>query len=262
MTRRLAVLLVGFMAGSPAFAAEGDPVAPPVPPAAPVVRPDRPSPFSAYRENYLIYGVDSSPLIHNQSIKFQFSVKYETELDHLYFGYRQRSIWNIASDSAPFSDHNFEPEFFYQWPVAAPVRDRWSLSAFQIGVVHESNGRDGVDSRGWNRVYVEPRFQWGEWYFQPKVWAIISKADENTDIEDYYGVADYVFGFERPHWLRAALTARAGERKGGVRGDLFFRLHSKQHAHFYLQAWHGYGETLLGYNLKSNALRIGFEFHL
>jgi outer membrane phospholipase A len=67
-------------------------------------------------------------------------------------GYTQKSLWDLKSDSSPFEDTSYMPEFFYlQDKIDLGVP--WiSAFGFQTGYQHESNGRDGGD-----RVLQDPQ---------------------------------------------------------------------------------------------------------
>ena len=103
-----------------------------------------PYPFKAYKSNYIIFDPDDT------EIKFQFSIKFQLAsiavienpwkfVDNFYFGYSQKSFWDVGEPSAPFADHNFNPEFFY----AVGELDGL-LTGYRIGLLeHESNGEDG-----------------------------------------------------------------------------------------------------------------------
>jgi len=223
------------------------------------------TPFSTHHANYLILGPEHSPYVGRVTSKFQLSLKYDTGA-HWYFAYTQRSYWDIDSDSSPAVDHNFEPETFYQWQPTSELAHRWGLDIVHLGIVHQSNGRSGVESRAWNRVYAEPKFRWNGWLFEPKVWAIASTEDQNRDIADYAGYADLVLGYVTETRQRFTLTGRQGSQHGSVQLDVSLPLSSlwpgkNMRPYLYLQGWAGYGETLLYYNQRTTAIRVGIEFH-
>ena len=223
------------------------------------------SPFSTHRANYFIVGPEHSPYVSQFTSKFQLSLKYDTGANW-FFAYTQRSYWDIDSESSPSLDHNFEPETFYRWQPKAEAAARWGLHRVHLGIVHESNGRGGNESRAWNRAYAEPRFRWDGWYFEPKFWLILSKEDQNRDIADYAGYADVVVGYENSAQQRFTVTGRQGSQHGSVRLDVSTPFSSlfpnrRRQPYLYFQAWVGYGETLLYYNQRTTAYRLGIEFH-
>jgi outer membrane phospholipase A len=223
------------------------------------------SPFSTYRTNYLILGPEHSTVAGNTTSKFQLSLKYDTGANW-YFAYTQRSYWDMARDSSPILDHNIEPGVFYSWKPSAEIAGRWHIASARTGFVHESNGKDGASSRAWNRAYVEPLFRRQEYFFEPKLWVIVSTDEQNRNISDYYGYADLVFGIETTSRQRVTVTGRQGLKHGSLQIDLSLPANSlftgnTMRPYLYVQLWTGYGETLLYYNLRTSALRIGIEFH-
>lgn len=223
------------------------------------------SPFSTHHANYLVIGPEDSPVTGNVTSKFQLSLKYDTGANW-YFAYTQRGYWDITAESSPLFDLSVEPEVFYFWQLQPEHAERWSLPAVRLGFVHESNGKDGASSRAWSRAYVEPLFRHGGFLFEPKLWAITSTDIENENIADYYGYLDLVIGYETASRQRLTVTGRQGTQHGSVRVDYSLPLQSliagsRMRPWLYLQAWAGYGETLLYYDLRTYAFRIGIEFH-
>ena len=201
----------------------------------------------------------------NITSKFQLSLKYDTGANW-YFAYTQRSYWDITRESSPILDHNIEPGVFYFWEPRAEIAGRWGIAGARAGFVHESNGKDGASSRAWNRAYVEPLFRWRELFFEPRLWVITSRDEQNRDIADYYGYADIAFGVETATRQRLTVTGRQGLKHGSLQLDLSLPANSlftgnTMRPYIYAQLWTGYGETLLYYNLRTTAFRIGIEFH-
>lgn len=224
----------------------------------------RESPFSTHHANYLVIGPEDSPVAGNTTTKFQLSLKYDTGA-HWYLAYNQRVFWDIVKPSGPVLDMSFEPEVFYAWRPRFAAAGRWGLESMRLGFSHESNGKRGSDSRAWNRAYAEPRFHWQGFVLEPKVWAIFSKDDQNRDIADYYGYADLAIGYETRTGQKYRLTGRQGAQHGSVQFDLSLPVQSlfpgyRMRPNLYFQAWHGYGETLLYYDLQTTAVRVGIEF--
>lgn len=210
--------------------------------------------------------------------KFQFSFKYrifEGEdpaskrlFDNLYFSYTQFSLWDLSEDSAPFRDTNYRPSLFYYLSdtgVHNNVISRLSLAA---GLEHESNGRNGVESRSINTVFVKPTFYFGDqndwhWRVAPKLYAYVEKAD-NPDIAHYRGFMDLGIAYGRPDSWEFSATLRKGTRKwyGSVDAQLTYpmaRLIPGTAGYLMAGYFVGYGESLLDYNHKLPwQFRIGY----
>lgn len=221
--------------------------------------------LSTHRANYLIIGPEDSPAAGNTTTKFQLSLKYDTGANW-YLAYGQRVYWDITRPSGPVLDMSFEPEIYYEWRPRFAAAERWGLHQVYLGFGHESNGKRGADSRAWNRAYAEPQFRWGGLFLEPRVWIITSTDEQNRDIADYAGYADLVIGYETATGQRWSLTGRQGAQHGSLRLDLSLPAQAlfpenRMRPRLYVQAWTGYGETLLYYDLRTTAIRLGIEFH-
>ena len=244
----------------------------------------RPFPFQAYKSNYIIFDPDDT------EIKFQFSIKFQLatlaaienpwkNVDNFYFGYSQKSFWDVGKPSAPFADHNFNPEFFYEVEELNGLLDGYRIGLFE----HESNGEDGADSRSWDRVYVRPVFRLSDHItLAVKAWVIINEDENNSDIEDFLGYFELNAEYLSKKNLKIEITGRKGKDscKGSIQGDISFpwQLLKEQtskflpippftsplrfNPHWLIQGWHGYGENLLNYNMNESILRFGILFTL
>lgn len=205
--------------------------------------------------------------------KFQVSFKLRI-WDHTFFGYTQTSVWDLYDESSPFRDSSYRPSVFYYRP------DIWGTETNSLGVAtgleHESNGKADTFSRSINTVFVRPLWLIGDrndyhWRIAPKLYAYLEKSD-NDDIQEYRGYGDFYFALRHPEKIEVALTARQGTTSD--HRSLLAEFSVPFHAWdgipvlewfknlpglFYVQAFTGYGETLLEYNIKGDThFRIGF----
>ncbi|MDR2689816.1 MAG: phospholipase A [Azoarcus sp.] len=184
----------------------------------------------------------------------------------LYFGFTQTSLWDLDSDSKPFRDTSFRPSLYYQWKLSNPVLgDSLALAA---GYEHESNGRDGADSRSINTLFVRAdlRYHLGDGLtyigVEPKVLTYFDKED-NPDITRYRGYGQLGLRFGRDDaWLLTAILRRGTAGVGSTQFDLSYPLRrsifSGVGAFVHLQYFNGYGQTLLEYNeSRRPQFRIG-----
>jgi outer membrane phospholipase A len=213
--------------------------------------------------------------------KFQFSFKYrifEGEnpaskdlLDNLYLGYTQFSLWDLSSESKPFRDTNLRPSLFYYLSDLGVRNGAISRLSLATGLEHESNGRDGDDSRSINTVFVKPTFYLGDqtdwhWTVTPKVYYYLSK-NNNADIGHYRGYMDLKLAYGKPDSWEFATTLRKGSRKsyGSVDAQVSYPLaRLLPGTAGYLMAGYfvGYGESLLDYNRKLPwQFRLGYALN-
>ncbi len=215
--------------------------------------------------------------------KFQISFKYRLldpegslarrwqRFENIYFGYTQTSFWDWESDSAPFYDSSYKPEFFYYRPNIPQNTIDWiSRFSFQGGALHESNGKDGADSRSLNMVYIKPGAQidTGEHSYitiEPRVWAYVGDLDDNPDIARYRGYFDLEMAWKRQGNWKLATTLRKGTDtgKGSAQFDLSYPLRElllgNLDVYLQMQYYTGYAETLLSYDESHDFFRIGLS---
>ncbi len=212
------------------------------------------------------------------SARFQLSFKYRLfdsdslpvawlpQLGNLYFGYTQNSLWDLGANSAPFRDTSYRPSFFWQ---SASRGEGGMPAVLRAGYEHESNGKDGVNSRSINTLFVQPVWRAGfsdgrTFIFAPKVYGYLEKSD-NPDIQNYRGHVDWNFRYgDDDGWLLAAQLRRGRAGHGSALLDLSYplrqRLFSRTGGFVHFQLFNGYGETLLDYDQSHGTqARVGFS---
>ncbi len=207
-------------------------------------------------------------------VKFQLSLKLQIAsgiLGHnnsLFFAYTNQSYWQAYNNefSSPFRETNHEPEVFLLLP------QRWSLFGLKshliaLGLSHQSNGRSGSQSRGWNRLYANFIFEQNNmvfsfrpWYRipeEPKDYASDPIGDDNPQIEDYLGHGEFRAIYKREHntfslMLRNNLRT---SNRGAIELSWSFPLGERLKG--YAQYFNGYGESLIDYDARVNRLGVG-----
>jgi outer membrane phospholipase A len=233
-----------------------------------------PQRFSAHEPIYFVVG-------DRPSARFQFSFKYQfidpesqwgakhPFISSLRFAYTQTSLWDLAASSQPFTDSSYKPELFFSIDKLDGVSffDTKQVG-LQAGFAHESNGRDGDDSRGINTLFVEPVLFWGEekdfhLRVKPKVYVYVSDNEGNKDIADYRGFVDMRVIVGKVDGFELSAMGRLGRDfdKGSLQLDATYPLQALGQGTFdlYLQGqfFTGYGESLLTYNQYTQSLRFG-----
>ncbi|QEI09525.1 phospholipase [Pigmentiphaga aceris] len=229
------------------------------------------SAVSSYEPVYFSLGTAS-----DTTARFQISLKYRLFqpaddknprfVDNLYFGYTQTSLWDLGADSAPFRDSSYKPAFFWLSDrVWESENRRWSLGT-EAGFQHESNGKDGADSRSLNNFYAQPLLRYrldqgSTLSFGPKLRTYMS-LENNPDIREYRGNVDWLVKWTQDDGMMLSALARKGNSKGSVQVDFAYPLRtewlSNLNGYLHLQVFRGYGETLLEYNKRAETqARIG-----
>ena len=229
------------------------------------------SAFSPYEPNYFSAGSHGPTNARYQvSLKFRF-FNPETKtpfLEKIFFGYSQNSIWDLSSDSKSFRDSSFRPSVFFLDDTVSQWTFRGTKLGIQGGFEHESNGKDGADSRSLNTVFVRPTltFPLQSNHFisvSPKIYDYLEK-EENPDIAEYRGYVDLLLKIgERDGW-QLATTLRKGTRAEAysVQLDASFPLKNATFGnlggYLHLQYFNGYGEALIDYNQRVHTqFRVG-----
>lgn len=220
---------------------------------------------------YFLYG-DAE-----QAAKFQFSFDYRLATlwrgegsGTLRLGYTQRSVWDLDGDSSPFYDTSYLPELAYSddRPMPAVRSPAFTWLGWRVALQHESNGKEGADSRSLNTLYFRPRFvlgTLGRWAFVmlPEIQACLGRSSDNPEIGDFrgYGKLRFYFGHnEGPSLMFTGWLGKAFDR-GTWQLDLAVPLRLRWlgvESYFYVQYFDGYGESLRDYKRRSDALRAGF----
>ncbi|WP_026330295.1 phospholipase A [Caldimonas manganoxidans] len=193
----------------------------------------------------------------------------------LWFGYTQQSLWQVWNprESAPFRSTDYEPELIYVAPVPEVLRRLpwgWQWRMAQLGLSHQSNGQAEPLSRSWNRVYLGAGFERGEVGFLARLLRRLPEPasdDDNPDLTHYRGRADFALTWV-PGRATASLLYRSTLRdidRGALQLDWTYPVDPShpRGLRWYVQLFHGYGETLLDYNVRQTSLGIGltlFEF--
>ncbi|OWY39836.1 phospholipase [Xenophilus sp. AP218F] len=220
------------------------------------------TPSSPSRGTTPLFGGD----LDHVEAKFQLSFKTKlwenvggTPLD-IWAGYTQQSHWQMYNkqESSPFRETDYEPELMATLPVDWRLGD-WRVRMVGLGAVHQSNGQSDPLSRSWNRVYAMTALENGDLTLGARLWRRIPEKaadDDNPDILDYMGHgelrASYLFGRQS---LSALARLNLATGKGALQLDWTFPLTGRLRG--YVQAFSGYGESLIDYNYRSRGIGVG-----
>jgi outer membrane phospholipase A len=239
-----------------------------------------------YKDNYFISGDEQD------QIKFQVSAKYAllypTKLG-LYVAYSQTSSWHIYDKSGPFYDNNYQPEAFLLFESKNNIfnLDTGLLDYIQLSpIFHMSNGRDGAESRGINTYYGQVQISYGDKYnvgLNVKAFNYYNKSSKNEDIELYksYYEACIFFklrstsvsyldkeeisfkfgGYDKSDYDAYQINKDFHDVKGYFIIEAQFRIITSYiQPKLFLQYYSGYGEFMIDYNKRDNAVRAGLVF--
>jgi phospholipase A1 len=248
----------------------------------------RPFSIMAHRPNYFLAAAyntegwqsavapqeDGAGADANEDLESQFQVSLKVPLAvgllgdrmDVYGAYTNRSFWQVydRENSEPFRETNHEPEMWLQFG------NDWGIFGFTnsvntIGWVHQSNGRSGLSSRSWDRLYATLVFERAHWalVFKPWLWASPDKDDgDNPDIDRYMGHGEFrlIYG-RKGHVFSTMLRNQleSGFDRGALELSWSFPVFDYPYLRGYVQYFYGYGESLIDYNHKVNRLGVGIS---
>ena len=252
------------------------------------------TPLQPHRQNYLIVRETNQPNrlpytpavnAHSPALPYdldpletKFQLSFKAEIMHyreihwldfkdfrLWGAYTMQSSWQSFNtrNSSPFRETNYEPEFIATFGTGNT--DGFKL--VNLGLVHQSNGRGGAESRSWHRVYLQGGWEWDSIALLARGWWRIPEdqlKDDNPDITDYLGHADAVIHWEPDNTQSVSLLVRNNLSLGSNRGfmqldwntPVFIGKSAKLHA----QLTSGYGESLIDYNHSQRTFGLGISF--
>jgi len=208
--------------------------------------------------------------IDDTEAKFQISLKARlwTTDDRrwgAWFAYTQQSHWQIysAATSRPFRETNYMPELFMSYrPGLEYGGFHWRLLNF--GLTHQSNGRSGTLSRGWNRLFAEFGVERDKLVLTARAWYRIKESadqEDNPDITDYYGYGSLSATYK---WRDQSFSLMG--RGNFSTGKGAFQATWMSHEllgplRAYVQFFSGYGESLIDYNWNQKTIGAGIAFN-
>jgi len=202
----------------------------------------------------------------NEEVKFQISVKANIWRNILnsnfswYLAYTQLSYWQAYTQSAYFRETNYEPATFVQYKFQ---NKPFLLDSISGGFMHQSNGRGGSLERSWNRIFADITFNYHDKaQLQLMPWVRVNTGyDYNPDISDYLGYGSTTISYNIGNNVISLMLrneAESGFSRGAEELDYSFPIYHGIRG--MLQAFSGYGQSLIEYNHYTNSIGVGFDF--
>lgn len=223
--------------------------------------------FTLFRDNYFSGGIPlgTKPTGYNSDVKFQLSIsqrltKSKLPFDsYLFIQYTQKAFWDVFRESLPMRDLNFNPGIGLGHLI---IRHNKYIGKAYLMLEHESNGRDSIDSRSWNKI----TFSWAlvlndNWETQFKTWIPIIDGENNKDILKYNGIFQFAVNYRTCNkrlQIGALITQRKAWFGFNTQLELSYKFNKRENQFFFIQYYNGYGENLLEYNQYKNMIRVGF----
>lgn len=224
--------------------------------------------FGLYKDNYFTVGTTvgvQKPSRTNSDVKFQISIAQKLTRSvlpwhtYIFLMYTQKTFWNVFEKSLPMHDLNFNPGIGWSKPFFN--KDRY-VGKLTLLLEHESNGRDSIQSRSWNRISIGGSVLIDPWIMvYGKVWIPIIDGQNNRDILNYCGIYQTgvkIATLDRKFIWDITFVKRKGWNLNfNTIFEFSWRFHKKSNQYFFLQYYNGYGESLLDYNQFHSRLRAG-----
>lgn len=223
--------------------------------------------FTLFKDNYFVGGIPLGQKIraNNSNVKFQLSISHRLTKSilpfdtYLFLQFSQKTIWNVMEESLPMRDLNFNPGIGLGHLI---IRENRYIGRAIIMLEHESNGKDSLSSRSWNKVSASVNLMLSRNVdTQLKLWIPIVDSDNNRDILKYNGIGNFAINYHnRNRRFHAGLltTWRTESFSFNTQWEFSFKLNEKVNQFLFIQYYNGYGENLLDYNQFKSVIRMGF----
>lgn len=223
--------------------------------------------FTLFKDNYFVGGIPlgTKPTGANSDVKFQLSIsqrltKSRLPFDtYLFIQYTQKAFWNVFQESLPMRDLNFNPGIGLGHLI---VHKNKYIGKAYLMLEHESNGKDSINSRSWNKVsFFGSVILNKNWELQAKTWIPIIDSDNNRDILKYNGIFQIGLNYRTDNQrlqCGAIFTQRKAWFGFNTQIEVSYKFNERENQYLFVQFFNGYGENLLEYNKYKNMIRVGF----
>lgn len=223
--------------------------------------------FSIHKDNYFISGIPTNKEVSSETADAKYQISFKALITrntlpfdtHLFLTYTQKAFWNIYKFSSPFREINFKPGIALGKPIYNQNDHLAGMAFFQIE--HESNGRDSIYSRSWNKVSLGYHTALNErLLLSLKAW-VPFKYEDNADLMEYigYGKLNLTYNII-PNELYIDLMLLKGTKdwNGTLQTRLMYKPFNSSNIYLMLEWFKGHAESLLNYQEKRSMIRAGF----
>lgn len=153
--------------------------------------------FFIHKDNYFITGIPTNTGINSSTTDAKYQISFEQMITRtalpwdtfLFLTYSQKAFWDVYKDSYPFREINFNSSVGFGRAVFG--EDGRLVGIANLMYEHESNGRDSIFSRSWNKISLEyaARID-AKTKARIQVWLPFGYQEGNPDILDYVGLGE------------------------------------------------------------------------
>ncbi|MCC8154995.1 MAG: phospholipase A [Tannerellaceae bacterium] len=222
--------------------------------------------FGVFKDAFFTTGIPLNQRITNETADamFQVSIRQRLTKSYLpfnffaYLTFSQKAFWDIYSESSPLRDINFNPGLGFGKYI---IKDNKLIGATFIQIEHESNGKDGEDSRSWNYLSVSGKFFFNRNFNTIfKLWAPYVDGGENKDLLRYRGIGTVSANFLSNNtlwWITGELNPRKGFGNVNTTFTVGYKISNRSNQYLYTRFYNGRGDSLLNYKEYEMNIRIG-----
>jgi len=225
--------------------------------------------FSIYGDNFFVTGTSLNDGFTSETSDAKFVLGFKQRLSDLvlpwdtfvFFRYRQKAFWDIYKESFPFRETNYNPSIAL---AKLGFNDKGISYGLWLAFEHESNGRDGLESRSWNffsAEYIKPMGT--DWQLRAKAWIPVGDLSNNDDILSYRGLFYVGATYHAGKKLFLDIDVQPAydtQLQGSIQLGASFKISKKSNQFIYIQYFGGYAEDLIDYTQDVSNLRIGIAF--
>lgn len=226
--------------------------------------------FTIHKDNYFITGVPTNTAINSNTANAKYQISFKQMISrsvlplntYLFLTYSQKAFWDIYKESYPFKEINFNPTIGVGKAFFDKDDKLRGIGTFNFE--HESNGRDSIFSRSWNRLSLEYRTAIGaKTILSVKGWVPFGYRSGNPDLLDYVGLGELTASHDFiPNKLSLEMKVRKGltwDFQGMLRTRLYYRpFKSRSNQYIMLEWFVGHAENLINYEQFTSMVRIGY----
>ncbi len=206
----------------------------------------------------------------NVEVKFQVSLKAKILQDafakgDIWVAFTQQAHWQMYNGglSRPFRELNYEPELIFTYPTNFSAGNL-KLKMLGLSINHQSNGKEESQSRSWNRFILIVLGKWERVTFNFQLWKRFTETameDDNPQIEDYIGRCRLttIIPIGKTA-LSIAMRNNLNIKHNRAHIEASWVIPLNRDLRLFLQASHGYGDSLIDYNYKQTVVGVGFTF--
>jgi phospholipase A1 len=225
--------------------------------------------FTIYKDNYFITGVPTNMAINSTTANAKYQISFKQMITrsvlpwdtYLFLTYSQKAFWDIYRDSYPFTEINFNPTIGVGKAFFNKNDRLRGIGTFNFE--HESNGRDSIFSRSWNRLSLKYSTAIGpKTILSIKGWVPFGYSS-NPDLLDYVGLGELTVSHDFiPNKLSFEMKLRKGlkwDMKGMLRTRLYYKPFKHKFSQYIMLEWFaGNAENLIDYEQFTSMVRIGY----